>query len=90
MSERRRKFWGWGYEDDAVPAEELAWFEQAWSKLLGIKKFDVTPPPRIEEITLRAPRISPPASLSAISTSVARRVCRPNGKTCVYWDGVSG
>jgi len=69
MSERRRKFWGWGYEDDAVPAEELAWFEQAWSKLLGVKKFDVTPPPRIEEITLRAPRISPPASLAAICTS---------------------
>ena len=69
MSERRRKFWGWGYEDDAVPAEELAWFEQAWSKLLGVKKFDVTPPPRIEEITLRAPRISPPAGLSAICTS---------------------
>ena len=29
MSEKRRTFWGWGYEDDTVPAEELAWFEQS-------------------------------------------------------------
>ena len=42
MSERRRKFWGWGYEDDTVPAEELAWFEQAWSKLLAHAAADTT------------------------------------------------
>ena len=69
MSERRRKFWGWGYEDEAVSPEELAWFENAWSKHLGIAKFDVTPPPRMEEITLRAPRIPIPTSLRDICTT---------------------
>jgi alkyldihydroxyacetonephosphate synthase len=69
MSEKRRKFWGWGYEDDPVPAEELAWFENAWSKHLGVAKFDVTPLPRMEEITLRAPRIAIPPSLRDICTT---------------------
>ena len=31
MSERRRSFFGWGYEDDAVSADEIGWFERAWS-----------------------------------------------------------
>lgn len=69
MSERRRKFWGWGYEDYQVPAEELAWFERTWSRELGIAHFDVTPPPRLEEILLRAPRIPVPASLSGFCTT---------------------
>src|SRR3990172_3760088 len=69
MSARRRKYWGWGYEDEAVSPEELAWFENAWSKHLGIAKFDVTPPPRMEEITLRAPRIPIPTSLRDICTT---------------------
>jgi alkyldihydroxyacetonephosphate synthase len=69
MSERRRKFWGWGYEDDEVPAEELAWFEKVWSRELGIAKFEVTPPPRLEEISLRAPRITIPTSLRDVCTT---------------------
>ena len=68
MSERRRSFWGWGYEDEPLPPDEMAWFERAWSKLFGVASFDATPMPRESEITLRAPRLSPPAGLSSVCT----------------------
>ena len=35
MQERRRKFYGWGYEGDTVPEKEIETFERAWSRLLG-------------------------------------------------------
>jgi hypothetical protein len=35
MQERRRKFYGWGYEGDEVSREEIAEFEKAWTRLLG-------------------------------------------------------
>lgn len=63
MTGRRRSFFGWGYEDDAVSPEELAWFEGAWSQLLDVERFEPTPMPRESEIDLRAPRLSPPAAL---------------------------
>ncbi len=40
MSEKRRSFFGWGYENDSVSADELGWFEQAWSKLFQIDHFN--------------------------------------------------
>ncbi len=69
MSERRLKFFGWGYEDDQVSPEELRWFEQTWSRVLGADTFSVTPAPQLGEIELRAPRVAPPAPLAAICSS---------------------
>lgn len=40
MTNRRRSFYGWGYENEPLPPEE--------------------------EIALRAPRVTPPASLAAV------------------------
>ena len=40
MTERRRSFYGWGYEDYRLPAGELAWFERACST---VGPFPVTP-----------------------------------------------
>ena len=39
MQERRRKFYGWGYEDDSISPEEISECEAAWSGLLGVDKF---------------------------------------------------
>ncbi len=36
MATRRRKFYGWGYEGDTVSDAEVAEFERAWTKLLGV------------------------------------------------------
>ena len=68
-SEKRRSFYGWGFEDDAVSAEELGWFERAWSGLFGVDSFDPAPMPRDSEITLRAPRVSPPPALQRFCTN---------------------
>ncbi len=68
MSESRRSFYGWGYEKDAVSAEELKWFERAWSDIFGVDRFDPAPMPRESEITLRAPRVSLPPSLQPFCT----------------------
>ncbi|HET9652357.1 MAG TPA: FAD-binding oxidoreductase [Usitatibacter sp.] len=66
---RRRSFYGWGYEDDVVTAEELGWFEGAWSKLFGVSRFEPAPMPVESQITLRAPRLTVPATLSAFCTT---------------------
>ncbi|WP_374365222.1 FAD-binding oxidoreductase [Piscinibacter sp.] len=68
MTTRRRKFYGWGYEGDTVSAAEVAEFEQAWTKLLGVNSFVPVPFPTVDEIKVRAPRISIPAALSTICT----------------------
>ena len=68
MSEKRRSFFGWGYEDDVVSADELGWFERAWSQVFSVDRFDPTPPPRESEITLRAPRVSIPTALQPFCT----------------------
>jgi alkyldihydroxyacetonephosphate synthase len=68
MSGRRLKFWGWGYEGDDLPAEEVQWLESKWAKTLGVDRFEVTPRPRAEEITLRPSRLTIPASLQEICT----------------------
>ena len=68
MGERRRSFYGWGYEGEALPAAEMAWFERAWSRLLGVDAFDATPMPREDEVEVPAPRLAPPASLDGVCT----------------------
>jgi len=69
MGERRRSFWGWGYEGEVLPPAEMAWFESAWSTLFGVGSFDATPMPRESELTVPAPRLSPPASIAGVCTS---------------------
>lgn len=66
---KKRSFYGWGFEEDVVSAEELSWFERAWSNLFGVDGFNPAPMPRESEITLRAPRVSLPTALKPFSTS---------------------
>ncbi|MFY9557563.1 MAG: FAD-binding oxidoreductase [Blastocatellia bacterium] len=69
MSERRRKFWGWGWEGEGLTADELKLLDPVWAKRLGVAEFDVTPPPKAEEISLPPPRVSIPHSLAGICTT---------------------
>ncbi len=68
VTAHRRGFYGWGFGDYAVSPDELAWFERAWSKLLGADHFDPAPMPRESEIALPAPRVSVPPALQAFCT----------------------
>jgi alkyldihydroxyacetonephosphate synthase len=65
---RRRSFYGWGYEDDSVAPDELAWFERAWSSLFKVDRFEPAPMPVDSEIVLRSSRIGIPAMLRAYCT----------------------
>jgi alkyldihydroxyacetonephosphate synthase len=68
MTERRRKFWGWGWEDEGPNEEQKTKIAALLSARFGIGDVEVTAPPRIDEIALRAPRVKPPASLASICT----------------------
>ena len=69
MSNRRLKFWGWGFEDTLLSANEIALLEANYAKHLGMSGFQATPVPKAEEISLRKPRLDIPSSLQKICTS---------------------
>jgi alkyldihydroxyacetonephosphate synthase len=69
MAERRRKFWGWGYEDQGPNAEQQKHIAERMAKRFGLGPLTLTPPPTEKELNLRAPRVAPPDSLSAICSS---------------------
>jgi alkyldihydroxyacetonephosphate synthase len=69
MSERRRKFWGWGWEDEGLSAEQQQRVAQLLAARFGLDTIMAEPPPRLEEIDLRPPRVAPPAALAAICSS---------------------
>ncbi|MCK6554875.1 FAD-binding oxidoreductase [Candidatus Binatia bacterium] len=80
--DRRRSFWGWGWEDEALSAEAQQRLGALVAARLGLGELTATPPPRLEELTLRAPRIAPPAALASIcSTTPADRAGHTYGKS---------
>jgi alkyldihydroxyacetonephosphate synthase len=64
MSDRRRKFWGWGWEDEGLTAEQQHTVAQLVAARFGLAEVTIQPPPRIEEIALRRPRVSVPPALA--------------------------
>ena len=66
---RRRKFWGWGYEDEVItPDQREAMAAMAQFYLPGFTPLD-TAEPRIEDVALPAPRVSPPDTLAHLFTA---------------------
>jgi alkyldihydroxyacetonephosphate synthase len=53
MAQPRLKFWGWGYEGEALAPEEVRWLEGAWAQQFRVSQFELTPPPTADEIRLR-------------------------------------
>jgi alkyldihydroxyacetonephosphate synthase len=79
--ERRRKFWGWGFEDQQPPREEVAAAAAGAREHLGFPPAEVEWPVELDDVELRPPRIEPPASLAHICTSDRyERVTRSYGK----------
>jgi alkyldihydroxyacetonephosphate synthase len=78
----RRKFWGWGYEGQGPSAEQQERVAQLLAARFAVDVPAVTPPPRLDAITLRAPRLAPPQSLAHVcSTSVEERAGHSYGKS---------
>jgi alkyldihydroxyacetonephosphate synthase len=69
MAEHKLKFWGWGSIDGGPPAADWPKIAAAVAQRFGIATPEVTPPPTIGELDLRAPRVEPPSSLAELCTT---------------------
>src|SRR5260370_42025323 len=68
--QRRRKFWGWGYEDQGPNPEQQKHMAERMAKRFGLGQLELTPPPKESELNLRAPRIKPPTALEEICSTI--------------------
>src|SRR5579871_6316195 len=81
LSRRKKlRFYGWGYADDRLSADEEARIRES------VKRFGIAPnevsPPREDEFDLRPPRISAPSSLAPImSVTPYDRLVHSYGKS---------
>ena len=66
MGKRKRKFWGWGYEDEGPEEEHTNAIGRALAERFGNDLGDAAPVPEIDEIELPTPRAKPPASLEPV------------------------
>jgi alkyldihydroxyacetonephosphate synthase len=79
---RRRKFWGWGWEDERADAPQIQAIEAALHGWLGMKELEVVAPPRLDQLSLRPSRIAPPPALeSLISVTPFDRASHCYGKS---------
>jgi alkyldihydroxyacetonephosphate synthase len=82
MQPRRRKFWGWGWEDAGPTAEQQGRIAALLAARLGIPVPAIGTAPRLAEITLREPRVVPPSALAALcSTAPLERAGHTYGKS---------
>jgi alkyldihydroxyacetonephosphate synthase len=78
---RRRKHWGWGYEDEQPSLEELRIAAQGIREHLGFGDGEIEHPVPLEEVELPAPRLAPPDALAEIcSTAPYDRAAHAYGK----------
>jgi alkyldihydroxyacetonephosphate synthase len=78
---RRRKFWGWGFEDQQPPPDQVEAAAASARAHLEFPPVDVERPVELDDIELRAPRIEPPDSLAHIcATDSYERVTHSYGK----------
>src|SRR3954451_15194157 len=63
------KFWGWGYEDQQPPPDEVQATAAAAREHLGFEPAELERPVRLEDVELPPPRREPLSSLAAICSS---------------------
>jgi alkyldihydroxyacetonephosphate synthase len=89
VSTRRRKHWGWGFEDEQPSPEEVQAAAGGLAAHLGFPPIEIEQPVGLDAITLPAVRVLPPASLEAIcSNEPHTRASHALGKS--YADVVRG
>src|SRR5438552_371997 len=82
MIERKRSWWGWGWDDQALTPDQLTAIAGAIATRLGTGDLESRPPPALADLDLRAPRVTPPASLAGIcSTDTEHRASHTYGKS---------
>jgi alkyldihydroxyacetonephosphate synthase len=89
VSSRRRKHWGWGFEDQQPSPADVRASASTLAGHLGLKLADVEDPVALETLELPPPRVQAPASLSQIAhADVHARASHALGKS--YVDVVRG
>ncbi|HEX3693413.1 MAG TPA: FAD-binding oxidoreductase [Solirubrobacteraceae bacterium] len=89
MSARRRKHWGWGYEDEQLSIEQVRAAASGLAAHLGLPVQEVEQPVALEQAQLPAPRLTPPRQLAEICQADAHaRASHALGKS--YCDVVRG
>ncbi len=69
MTERRRKFWGWGWEDEGPTTEQREKIAGVIAARFSVSDLEIIEPPTVDELSLRAPRIKAHAALAAICST---------------------
>jgi alkyldihydroxyacetonephosphate synthase len=86
---RRRKHWGWGYEDQQATAAQIRASLPTLAEQLGMTLDEVEEPVALEDLELAPARIAAPAELAAIAcTDAYDRASHALGKS--YSDVVRG
>jgi alkyldihydroxyacetonephosphate synthase len=82
MTERRLKFWGWGYDESSPePEESRAWLRRLAART-GLSGTLHLTPPTLTELDLRAPRLAVPTALARVTTQdVYERALHTYGKS---------
>jgi len=86
---RRLKHWGWGYEDQQPPHEQVVQAAAGIRAHLGFAESEVERPVALADVRLRPPRLEPPAALAEIcAADTYQRAAHALGKS--YRDVVRG
>lgn len=89
MTARRRSWWGWGWEDEALTADQRRGLATAVASRLGRNDLELHDPVALPDVDLPAPRIEPPEALGVHwSSAVLDRASHTYGKS--YRDVVRG
>lgn len=65
----RRKFWGWGYEDQGLTDAEVQGLRAALEARFRRSLSATREPPRVEDLDLPVPRLDPPSALEKLFSS---------------------
>ena len=81
MASRRTTIWGWGFADEQPTPEQKKSIAKGIAESVGATDFTLDPEPRVEDIALRPPRITPPAALAGLcATDPYERAAHTYGK----------
>jgi alkyldihydroxyacetonephosphate synthase len=69
METRRRKHWGWGYEDQQPSPDEVRAAAGGLAGHLGFGEVEVEDPVALEAVALPTSRVAPPRSLAGLCAS---------------------
>src|SRR5271170_5497485 len=69
MNAARQKHYGWGREGEGMSATERTFVLGRYHAKFGRESFQTITPPRLEDLSLPVPRVTPPATLAAFCTT---------------------